>query len=332
MKRCTKCIMPDTKPGISFNEVGVCNACQSSEENDKVNWDARLEKLLEFVCEASKKDDYNILIPVSGGKDSTYLAITARDSLGLNPLCVNVAPCKPTPLGERNLANLSKLGFDVVRFFPNQEIMPELVKRSFYEDGDPCTSHEFMLYGFPLQMAVKFKIPIILWAENSQIEYGNTDIVCGIDGRSHEHWISDNVCKTDLIPFKQVNALGTREVYLSEYMRWDSRKVAESAIANGLEIRPQEELLGTGGYWPFEQLDDEMPVIGHYLKWLKFGYGRATDQACRDIRLGYITRDEGLRLAKTYDGRINPNYVENFCNYIDINKVEFDRVCNGFRK
>lgn len=331
---CTKCIMPDSKPGIGFKD-GVCNACQQSEKNDHVDWDERWQDLKKIAAKARKKDGYNILVPVSGGKDSTYLAITARDKLGLTPLCVNVAPCQPTALGERNLANLSKLGFDVLRFFPNQKIMPELVKRSFYEDGDPCTSHEFMLYSMPPKIAMLYGIKLIMWAENSKVEYGNPDVVCGLWGRQADHWLSDAVTKTDLIPFEiptdeQIKESGLQAIYLSDYERWDSRKVASFAVTNGLEIRECNEFLGTGGYWDFEQLDDESPVIGHYLKYQKFGYGRATDQACRDIRLGYITREKGLEYASIYDGNLDSRYITNFCKYIGIGILEFHKVCEGF--
>lgn len=331
---CKKCILPESKPGISFKD-GVCNACQVAEANDTVDWDSRWDDLLAIADKAKKKSGYNILVPVSGGKDSTHLALTVRDRLGLTPLCVNVAPCEPTPLGERNLANLSRLGFDVFRFFPNQKIMPELAKRSFYEDGDPCTSHEFMLYSIPQKMAMLYGIKLITWGENCQTEYGNPDVVCGLWGRKADHWLSKTVTKTDLIPFElpteqQVEESGLKSMYLSDHERWDSRKVAQHSIDNGMEIRPKGDLLGTGGYWDFEQLDDESPVIGHYLKYQKFGYGRATDQACRDIRLGYITREHGLKLAEQYDGHLNPVYSDNFCKYIGIDDIEFHRVCKGF--
>lgn len=344
MKRCRKCIMPDTKPGISF-EDGICNACLNAEKNDKINWEARGRRLQSMVEPAKGREGYNCLIPVSGGKDSTFLAMKARE-LGLNPLCVNVAPCEPTPRGERNLANLSRLGFDIFRFFPNQKIMPKLVKRSFVEDGDPCTSHEFMLYSVPVRMALQFKIPLIFWAEDPQFEYGNPGkvddaydqrFIAGLWGRPASHWACKGVPESSLIPFEHPTASemingGLEAIYMSRYVRWDSRKIAHFAIEKGLEARDNDiEILGTGGYWKFEQLDDETPVIGHYLKYIKFGYGRATDQACRDIRLGYRTRDEGLALAKEYDGHISPDYINRFCRYISITKSEFNRICETFR-
>ncbi len=338
-QRCSKCIMPDTKMGISFDSRGYCNACQNAEKNDKRDWQKQwgfFQRLIYKIY--GRRDGYNCLVPVSGGKDSTFLAFKARE-FGLTPLCVNVRPCEPTELGRRNLENLSKQGFDIFSFIPNQNIMPKLVKRSFYEDGDPCTSHEFMLYSVPLKVALQYEIPLILWAENPQFEYGNEGSVTAVDqrnigglwGRSASHWLCDGVTENDLISFEHpVETKGLTAIYLSEYIRWDSRKVGEFAIGHGLETRPDEELLGTGGYWNFEQLDDEAPIIGHYLKYQKFHYGRATDQACRDIRLGYITREEGLKLAEKYDGKLNPDYIERFCKYIDITETEFHRVCKTF--
>jgi len=367
--------MPDTKPGISFID-SVCNACQFTEYEKTVDWEKRWNRLLEIAVatlgvtfEGSEtpgafrvnvKSEYNAVIPVSGGKDSTFVAVTARERLGLNPLCVNVAPCEPTPRGERNVKNLSKLGFDVIRFMPNQKIMPTLVKRSFCEDGDPCTSHEFLLYSVPVRVAMARKIPLIIWGENIQLMYGNpggfTDAseqknIGGLWGRDATHWLCDGVSESDLISFQhptaqEIKEAGVKAIYLGDYVLWDSRKVGKFAVEHGLEVRPDEEdlgigspfierkhtpeLLGTGGYWNFEQLDDEFPVIGHYLKFQKFGYGRATDQACRDIRAGHITREEGFELAQKYDGQLNPLYIERFCKYIGITEEEFHKVCKGY--
>lgn len=342
MNYCTKCIMPDTKPGYS-SEEGICNACQFAEYEKTVDWDERWRQLSSLVETTTKFSGYNVVIPVSGGKDSTFLAMTARDRLGLNPLCVNVAPCEPTERGERNLRNLSRLGFDILRFLPNQKIMPKLVKRSFYEDGDPCTSHEFMLYSVPVRVAMQYKIPLIIWAENPTKIYGNpgsTDAAeqkstGGLWGRDAKHWLCEGVSEKDLISFQhptsqEIKDAGVKAIYLGDYIQWDSRKVAEFAIEHGMEVRPDEELLGTGGYWNFEQLDDEFPVIGHYLKYQKFGYGRATDQACRDIRGGYITKEDGFGLARKYEGQLNIDYVDRFYKYIGITEREFYIVCESF--
>lgn len=347
MKRCAKCIMSDTKPGIVFDEKGVCNACQFEEEQDKVDWaerEAQLRQQVEFV-KSVKPDGYNCLVAVSGGKDSTFICLTARD-LGLNVLGVCVEPCEPTPRGQRNLRNLSRLGFDILVFKPNQRIMPQLLLRSLVEDGQPVRAFEFMLYSVPIRTAIDKDIPFVLWGEGAQ-HYGNVGTHKGgsaavqkdcaaLAGANASHWLGDGVAESDLISFQhpseeEIEDAGVEAMYLSHYIRWDSRMTGAFAVMRGLEIRPDYEIWKSGGYWPFEQLDDEGPIVSHLLKHIKFGYGRATDQACRDIRMGYITREEGLQLAKMFDGLIAPEYLQRYCDYLRITTDEFWAIANKWR-
>lgn len=349
MRRCSKCIMPETKPGIRFNESGVCNACVNEESKNTVDWDARFKELLELShrVKAQKPSGYNCVLPVSGGKDSTFMAVTARGKLGLTPLLVYAEPVYVTDLGRKNLNNLSRLGFDTFVFKPNQRIMPALLKRSFYEDGQPVRAFEFNLYSVPMHVAINYAIPLVIWGENPQFEYGNEGeglagsaaqqkTCCALSNQGAAHWVGDGVTLQDLISFQhptenELKAAGVTAIYLSYYIRWDSHNTRDFAVERGLSIRPTRELLGTGGYWNFEQLDDEIPIISHLLKYLKYGYGRATDQACRDIRWGYITREEGLRLAQEYDGHCNPDYIRRYCDYIGTTEQEFWRVADSFR-
>lgn len=339
--------MPETKPGIFFNEKGICNACVNTERNNSVDWEKRYEQLKNITEKVKLEEGYNCLIPVSGGKDSTFLTIKARE-LGLAPVCVSVEPVYITELGRKNLNNLSKLGFDVFVFKPNQKIMPQLLKRSFIEDGQPVRAFEFMLYSVPMQLAIDKKIPLVIWGENPQFEYGNSGSglegsaaeqksICAIENRDSDYWIEKGITKGDLVSFQhptanEIKKAGVTAIYLSHYMKFDSRKIAEFSISHGLTVRPDEELLGTGGYWNFEQLDDEIPVVSHLLKYLKYGYGRATDQACRDIRWGYLKREEGLELAEKYDGKCNPDYIKRYCDYIGIDEEEFWKIANSFLK
>ena len=272
----------------------------------------------------------------------------AKEKLGLTPLLVFVEPVYITERGKKNLNNLSKLGFDIFVFKPNQKIMPALLKKSFIEDGQPVRAFEFMLYSVPMRVAINYKIPLVFWGENPQFEYGNEGDVskgasaakqkscCALSGQDANVWAGKGIIEKDLISFqhpteKELKNAGITAVYLSYYVHWDSRKTAEFAIKRGLTTRPKNEVLGTGGYWDFEQLDDEIPIISHLLKYVKYGYGRATDQACRDIRGGYITREKGLKLAKKYDGHCNPDYIKRYCDYIGITKKKFWQIANIFR-
>ena len=350
MQRCTRCIMPETKPGISFNKGGVCNACQNAELKKKINYAERMEELYEVVARIKdrKPEGYNCVIPVSGGKDSTFLAMFARDELGLTPLLVCVGPVYVTERGKKNLNNLSRLAFDIFVFKPNQKIMPTLLKRSFIEDGQPVRAFEFMLYSVPMRVAMNYAIPLVIWGENPQFEYGNEgDVdkgasaakqkdIAALAGQNANVWIDEGITKKDLVAFQhpteeELRKSGVTAVYLSYYIYWDSRETASFAVKHGLTTRPKHELLGTGGYWDFEQLDDEIPIISHLLKYIKYGYGRATDQACRDIREGHITREQGLKLADEYDGHCNADYIRQYCDYIGITEEEFWRIADSFR-
>lgn len=349
MKRCTRCIMPETKPGISFNEAGVCNACVNEESKKTIDWDARFKELTEIANQAKRKkpSGYNCMVAVSGGKDSIFLSSVAREKLGLTPLLVCAEPVYVTDRGRKNLNSLSKLGFDIFVFKPNQKIMPGLLKRSFYEDGQPVRAFEFILYSVPMRIAMNYGIPLVVWGENPQFEYGNEGeglaasaarqkSCCALSSQDATHWVKEDVTPEDLVSFQhptedELGKAGVKAIYLSYYIKFDSRKIGEFAIKRGLTIRPKHEVPGTGGYWDFEQLDDEIPIVSHLFKYLKYGYGRATDQACRDIRWGYITRDEGLKLAQKYDGHCNPDYIKRYCDYIGITVEEFWRVADSFR-
>lgn len=349
MKRCTKCIMPETKPGIWFDDQDVCNACRNTETMESVDWKAQSRELAKLAQSVRKQkpQGYNCIIPVSGGKDSLVQAFTARDTLDLNPLCVCVEPCYPTELGKRNLRNLSRLGFDVFIFRPNQRIMPALLRRSYVEDGQPARAFEFMLYSVPMQVAINFSTPLVIWGEDTQYLYGNSNIsmlsnaayqrnLPALAGKDASHWLGSGMTERDLIAFQhptaeELKAAGVKAIYLSHYEKWDSHVNAAFAIARGLQVRPYGTVWRSGGYWDFEQLDDEIPVVSHLLKYYKFGYGRATDQACRDIRWGYLTRENALEKARKYDGYCTPEYTQRFAEYIGMTWDEFWKVAESFR-
>jgi len=335
--------MPDTKPAITFDERGVCNACQNIEKMNNLDWAAKWEELKKIAETAKQKKGYNCLVPVSGGKDSTVICLTAK-KLGLKPLCVFVEPPYITEMGQRNIDNLADLGFDIFVFKPNRTILPELFKRCMIEDGSPGRAFEFMLYAVPMQVAINYEIPLVIWGEDPQHDYGNPGASGADDQANHDalrgqradHWASENISEEDLIAYQHpskaaLDQAGVKVIYLSSYIPFEAQRNAKIAIDHGLTIRPDSELEGTGGYWNFEQLDDEIPIISHLLKFIKYGYGRATDQVCRDIRWGYITREEGLALAKKYDGKCNPDYIKRYCEFVGISEDEFWKLAKKWQ-
>ena len=312
MKRCVKCIMPETKPGISFNEEGVCNACINEESKKKIDWNKRYQELKDIASEAKKKkpQGYNCIVPVSGGKDSTLLAFTARD-LGLTPLLVNIEPPYINERGRKNLTNLLNHGFDIFIFRPNPVVLKKLCKRSFYEEGFTKRCFEFCMYATPENLAINYKVPLVFWNENALFEYGNVGdegpggsanrlkTCSALKNQDADFWVRDDITLQDLASYQhpteeELNKAGVKAIFIGHYIRFDSRKIGKFAIEKGLTVRPKNELVGSGAYRDFEQLDDETSVISHLLKYIKYGYGMATDHACRDIRWCYIFVSSGF--------------------------------------
>mgnify|MGYP003323402646 CR=1 FL=1 len=172
MKYCKKCVYPDTKPGLIFDKEDVCNACRNHERKDEVNWEERREQFLGIIEKFKSKDGstYDCVIPVSGGKDSTYQAYFVKKEFGLNPLVVNFHPNDQTEIGKENLENLKRIGVDCIEFSPNPEIYLKLARFGLKELGDFQWPEHLGIFTIPVQMAVKFNIPLIIWGENPQLE------------------------------------------------------------------------------------------------------------------------------------------------------------------
>jgi len=350
MKYCKKCVQPDTRPGIHFNEEGVCGACLYEDEKKKIDWDVRELKLKEIAEEAKKNSvgSYDCVIGVSGGKDSTFQAVTARDKLGLNPLLVNAVPECITDIGRHNIDNLSKLGFDLISIRPNPNIMKQLIKRDFYKYCNPQKVTEYTLWSSAYQVALAYKIPLVIQGESDGLVFGAT-VGVGTDddaanvnqgntlagGNAFKEY-GEEVDKKYLLQYqfpekKLLDSAGIRAIYLQYYTKeWSRQHNAEFAQSLGLRIREEKDMAELGRYTRFGALDSDMNIYNQMLKYYKLGFGCATDEACFDIREGRITRKEGIELVKKYDGKCGEKYIKEFCDYIDIKIGEFWRVVDGF--
>jgi N-acetyl sugar amidotransferase len=169
---CKKCVMPETKPDLSLNDKGVCNACVSAERKEKIDWDARKKELVKILEKYRNKDgsNYDCIVPVSGGKDKTF---TIKE-LGFNPLCVTFEPTHPNELGRRNLMNLRKLGLDLISIEKNPDDYKKSCWEGFARVGDHDWPNHIGIFTAPVRLAVNYKIPLIIWGENPQLEYGGT--------------------------------------------------------------------------------------------------------------------------------------------------------------
>ena len=352
MRVCNRCIQPDTRPGIYFNNQGICGACLWEEEKKEINWETR-EKELKEIAEWAKntaKSNYDCVIGVSGGKDSTKQALTARDRLGLRCLLVNCEPEGITEIGSHNIENLKKLGFDVINLRPNPKVMKILIKRDFYKSLNPVKITEFPLYASAYIIAEKFDIPLIIQGENPGLTLGTSLTGVGTDSNAmkadelqtlssgwKEYVEIEGVEEKDLYLFhydrKKLEEKGCKAIWLNYFLKeWSNYKNAIFSKEHGLEWRPEDfDRESVGTYLPYFQLDGDLTQVNQLLKCIKFGFGQCMDHACYDLREGRITREEAIKLVKKYDGKCSEVYIEKFCNYIDISQNEFWSVTEKFR-
>ncbi len=348
MKYCKRCVMPDTRPHIVFNEKGVCDACLSAEKKDiQIDWVARRKELEEILDRYRSNDPlkYDCIVPVSGGKDSHFQTYMLKHEFKMNPLAVTFAQCSITEIGRYNLQALSEIGVDHIMFTPNRRVYRQLFRLGLEKVGDPCWVCHAGIFTVPMQIAVKFGIPLIVWGESGQMEYGgparerNT---LDKDWRARISLMSNTVNKvvdnavplSDLKPYiypsdEEINKLSLTSIFLGYYLKWDAKKQVE-LMRERTGFRVNEDGPNVGTYTNYENLDGKFVGFHDYLMYLKYGFGRATSHACIDIRNKRLTRDEAIDLVNKYEGELPEKYYEEFLEFLGMTDKEFREVCDTF--
>ncbi len=349
MKYCTSCLLPDTKPDLDFDEKGICNACHAAKEKEKIDWGKRKKELAEILNRyKNNKGGYDCLIPVSGGKDSHFQVHVIKNEFGLNPLLVSFRPRDFTEIGRKNMENIKKIGVDCIEFSTNPNIYKKLASYGLKELGDPAWPEHVGIFTVPIRIAVSLKIPLVVWGENSQLEYGGPASARTkpyLDKEWNEKF--GGYFRKEFDPMNMKN-YGIKEqelfyckypsdeeikeskvtgIFLGYYLKWDARKQLD--IVKNLGFTTLNEP-NEGTYTNYENLDTKYVAIHDYFKFLKFGYGRATDHASIDIRNKRLTRSEGLELVKKYEGRIPRKYLKEFLEDFEISEREFYEICEKF--
>jgi N-acetyl sugar amidotransferase len=349
---CKKCVMPSTKPDLSFDEDGVCNACRNFETREQIDWDDRRQQFLQLVerYRVKNSSNWDCIVPVSGGKDSTYQVIKVLQ-FGLNPLCVTSTTCDLSVIGRKNIENIKSLGVDYVEFSPNKPVRAKLNKIGLTQIGDISWPEHVGIFTIPVRAAVQYKVPLIIWGENSQNEYGGPAAA----GENHvltRRWLEEfggllglrvsdivgleGITKNQLIPYtyptdKELDEVGVTGLFLGYYLPWDGYSNALLAQAHGfLSLSATVE----GSIVNYENLDNHQTGIHDYFKFIKFGFGRATDIACLHVRRGRISREEALEIVKQHDGKFPRTYldkpVKDILAPLDITEEEFEIICDRF--
>ena len=351
MKYCTRCVYPETAAHrMYFDEMGVCSGCRTAEEKDEIDWEARENILKEILQEHKGKSSgpYDCIVPVSGGKDSHFQVHMIKEVYGLNPLLVTFNHQYNTRLGLDNLANLiKKLKVDNLRFTPNPEVIRKLAIMSMRKMGDFCWHCHTGIYTYPVQIAVKFNIPLIIWGEvgsldfygmyslydlvemtrKQRVEHGMRGFDCQ-DMVSEEYGITERDLHWAVYPTdEELERVGVRGLYLGNYLKWNAKRHTELMIEKyGFQtaIEPRT-------YNPYENVECHHCGGAHdYLKYLKWGYGRATDHAAQDIRLGRITREQGIDYVAQYD-HVRPSDMDTILTYLQMTEEEFLACVDSMR-
>jgi N-acetyl sugar amidotransferase len=331
------------------DEAGLCGACIFEfQDKPKIDWKARERELAE-VAEWAKVQgaSYDCVVGVSGGKDSTFQAITARERLGLRVLLVNSEPEGITDLGRNNIENLINLGFDTIKVRPNPRVMKQLVKRDFYEVLNPVRVTEYSLWASAYIVAEAFGIPLVVQGENPVLTVGS-DREVGDNGnalnanlqqtiiQSWKTYARDGIEERDLNMFhydrERLTSKGVRGVWLGWYLPdWSPAHNVMFAIRHGLNVRSPFDPSEIGTHVPYYQMDSDLVQVNQLLKAVKLGFGQCTEHACYDVREGLLSRKEAAELIRKYDGKCAPRYIQKFADYIGISVDEFWRVTESFR-
>ena len=314
---CTRCCIPETQEGVKFDEMGICQACQSSEQKIHIDWIER-EKSLRTILEnerAKAGANYDCIIPISGGKDSTFQLHVLTKVYGMKPLAVTFSHNWWSETGWYNLQNsLEAFDVDHIIFTPNRAMINKIAKKSVEEIGDTDWNGHAGAGAFPLQVAVRWKIPLLIWGESLAENSGRAtyeDPVHKYDReyflkqsgkKSWEEMVGDTLTEKDLYPYivpsvEEIEEAGVWGIHLGDYLFWDDERQVEFLR----DTYGWKETQMEGAYKRYKSAEDIISGMHDFTCYLKRGYGRATEQASLDVRNGLLTRDEAFQLIRRHD-------------------------------
>ena len=345
MKYCSKCLQTDTRPGIKFDNEGICPACNYHASLQEVDWDERRQELDEIIAfgKANNHSGYDCIIGVSGGKDSTRQAFYVKDVLKMNPLLVSLGypPEQVTQRGVDNVSNMIAHGFDCISINPSPQVWRKLMRKGFFEFTNWAKSTELALFSSVPRLAIAYQIPLIWWGENAALQLGDLNVMgkSGSDGNNLRKmntlgggdisWLlSEEVKKQDILQYiypseKEMEDANLRITFLGYFWKdWSLVDNGNFSTLRGLDIR-NEKPWEIGDPLGITSLDEDWVTLNQMIKYLKYGFGRIADYVNEDIRNERMTREEGIEMNEKFDGKCSPKYIKSFSDYIGITVEEF---------
>lgn len=341
LRWCSNCMAMSTRPRITFDERGWCNACRWMEKKKTLNWDARQQELLGLLDKHRRSDGrFDCLVPVSGGKDGSYVAYNLKHKYGMNPLCLTVTPALPLELGNANLRAFVESGYNHISVNPAHEAMRILNKAGLVEMGFPYYGWLIAIQATPVRMAAQLGIGLIFYGEDGEVEYGGTTETdknpiydvhymkkIYLEGGYDKVLANAGVSEGDSFFFrfpddKTLAASPIDITHWSYFENWDPyRNYLVAKEHCGLQ---EAESTNSGTFTNFAQNDQALYALHTYLMYLKFGFGRATQDASIEVRRGAMDRAQAVQLVRLYDGHYPQEYLETYLDYYQMTREEFD--------
>lgn len=348
MKWCRSCLLPDSRPNLAIGSDGICNACANHATKRIIDWDGRRRAFGAVVenARSRKAGGYDCLIPVSGGKDSTWQVVTCLEH-GLTPLCVTWRTPGRTELGEANLRNLVSLGVDHIDYTISPEVERRFMLKALERLGDPAIPMHMAIFSIPLALAVRLRIPLVVWGENSAFEYGGTAEESrgfaldegwvrrfGVThGTTWADWQDDFLTEKRLAAYRAPSAkdlaeAGVLAAFLGYYFPWDPEQTAVVAARHGFRARAEGPRTG---FYDFADIDDDFISVHHWFKWYKFGFSRLFDNLSLEIRNGRLGRDAALAIVAERGDTTPHEDIGRLCRFLDIGTERFFEIAEKFR-
>ena len=345
---CKLCLMPSSRPRISFDIKGICNACNYQKKKNLIDWNSRKLEFEEICNEHRSKDgSYDCIVPWSGGKDSSSIAYKLKYEFKMNPLLTTFSPLMPTDIGNINRQLLISKGFDNLYLRPNQKVSKYLSKRFFIERGNPKVHWDAGINAFPLNIAVEKNIKLIFYAEHGESEYGgkiidkDSDKIRNLEevlenqiGDDPINWTDDLIRLQDLIPYtypneKKIKKNKIKAYYFSFFFKWDVYENYKY-VKDKFGFKEKDSRI-SGTFQNYDSMDDEIDPLYYYMQYIKFGFGRALRDSSRLIQNGHLNRKEAIEHVNKFDGEYPEEKLNEVLKYLDCSIIEFNENINKHR-